>query len=201
MNYTEEELIQKYIQTIPSKYSETKKLFVIGFVGLIGSGKSYVAKKISENLSLYIASNDKIRRFLNKLGYEGDSPVQKTMEKIAESSSKHLFERKMSHIIDADLIWAHVIANNIAEQFDANLYIIHISCPEAEIIKRLEKRSTEGNLSRAGKERYFERKEIHSTHKHPGYFYKIDSSKNVDEQIEKLISKLKKVEALEPLDN
>ena len=197
MNYTDEQLIQRFVESIPSKPANTKQLFAIGFVGLVGSGKSYIAQKISKKLDLYIASNDKIRRFLNELGFAGDSPIQETLQKIAESSSCYLYKNKISHILDADLIKFHDVAIKNAQEFGARIYIIHVVCPEEIILKRLENRSHEvqkdnsKNLSRADKETYFERKELHSTLALPEFFNTLDSSQNVDMQIENLILKLK----------
>lgn len=196
MKYSDQQLIDSFIKTIKIKSSNTKELFTIGFVGIVGSGKSFVAQKISEKLNLYIASNDKIRRFLNSLGFEGDHPLQRVVRKTSLAVTKYLFENNMSHIIDADLIEFYKNAEKIADEFQSNLYIIEIKCPEKIILDRLEKRSKnlENNLSRAGKEKYFERKELHNllSKSKPEIFFRIDTSKNVDSQIDELILKFKK---------
>ena len=197
MNYSEDQLIQKFLQTIPSDPANTKKLFGLGFVGLPGSGKSFVAQKISQRLNLYVANNDKIRRFLNELGFTGESPIQKTVEKIAETVSRYLFENKISHILDADLIYFHNKAIETASDYGANFYIIQITCPEEIILNRIKNRMEEAktgaqaNFSTAGEDKYFERKKLHATLPLPNFFDKIDSSKNLETQIENLISKLK----------
>ena len=196
MNISNQDLVEKYLQNIDVKKGKTKKLFAIGFVGLNGAGKSFVAEKLSKELGLYIASNDKIRRFLNEEGFEGASPAQKLVQNIAENSTRFLFENKSSHILDADLIEFHHIAKKNADAYSAALYIVHLVCPEKLILKRLKdrnlevKNSSSSNLSRVGAERYFERKEMHSKLPMPKIFFTIDTSNDVDIQIESLVDKL-----------
>jgi dephospho-CoA kinase len=202
MNYSDEQLIEKFIRTIEVKPANTKKLFAIGFIGLTGSGKSFVAQKISQKLNLYIASNDRIRRFFNELGYAGESPLQETLQKIAESCTRYLYQHKISHIIDADLILFHELALMHAQDFNARIYIIHITCPEEIIFQRLKKRAEEiqadnsANLSRAGENKYFTRKKLHASLAFPKFFYTIDTAGEIDEQIDDLILKLKNENAI-----
>lgn len=193
----DQQLIADYIKTIKAKPYNTKKLFAIGFIGLIGVGKSFVAKKIAEKIGLYITSNDNIRRFLNQRGIEGISPNQELLQKIAEMSGDYIYKNNISHIIDADLIKFQKKARGLAEKNNAKFFLIHLVCPEKIIIERLQKRQQEitnnpnNNLSRVGTEEYFKRKKIHETVPIENVFLKINTNLELDNQLEILINKLK----------
>lgn len=198
MPHTEQELIEKYLCTIKIKPFNTKKLFAIGLIGLTGSGKSFISDRLAEKMDMFVASNDRIRRFLNKLDYKGTSPMQETVQKIAEASSAYLYRNNISHIIDADIIKFHEVARQNAEKYGAIFFIIHVICPEETILERLKKRQKEiidnpdSNLSRVGQEEYLKRKKIHQELPLPEIFFTIDTSKELSEQIDNLIGKLKK---------
>lgn len=191
-------LIDEYIESIMAKPGNTKKLFVFSFIGLNGTGKSYVTEKIAKKLDLYIASNDHIRRFLNIRGFSGESPDQLLVQKIAENSTKHLLKNRISHIIDADLIEFHGIAKKNTDEYDAKLVLVYLVCPEEVILQRLRNRSREleinpdSNLSRVGVEKYLERKKMHESLSLPEIFFTMDTSRDVENQIDALISKLEK---------
>lgn len=197
MNTYENKLIEKFIKTIDAKPSNTKKLFAIGFAGLNGVGKSFVANKLSEKLGLYVDSSDNTRRFLNEQGFEGVSPAQEMVQKIGPASSSYLYKNKISHIIDADLMKLHQITRKNASDHGAQFFLIHLVCPEDIILKRIEKRSDDilkdssSNLSRVGKEEYFKRKKLHESLPFPEIFFTIDTSEELDLQLDDLINKLK----------
>lgn len=198
MNNLEKKLFDKFIATMKVKSSNTKELFGIGFIGLFGSGKSYVAEKISEKTGLYITRNDELRRFLNKEGFPGHTPIQESVEKIGPAIGRYLYENKISIILDADLFKHYNVAQENAEKFGGKFFIVRLICPEDVILQRLEKRkehideNPESNLSRVGKEEYFERKILHEGQPLPEIFFTMDTSLDVDSQIDELINKLKK---------
>jgi predicted kinase len=199
---TDQQLIGEYIKTIKAKPYNTKKLFAIGFIGLNGVGKSFLAKKIAEKTGLYIASNDNIRRFLNQEGIEGASPNQNLLQKIAETSGDYVYKNKISHVIDADLVKFQEKAGKIAEQNNAKLFLIRLVCPEKIIIERLSRRQQEishdpdSNNSRVDMEEYFKRKKIHEAMSTEKIFFEIDTSSDFDQQLETLIKKLKQEDVL-----
>lgn len=196
MRVSESELIEKFIRTIHVDPSNTKRLFTVGFAGLNGVGKSFVARRLSEKLGLYVASNDKIRRFLNEQGFEGASPVQDMVQKIGPASSAYLYEHKISHVIDADLYQLHQITRENARNHGANFFLVRLVCPEEIILERLERREREirgnadANLSRVGKDEYFKRKRLHESLPIPETFFTIDTSGDIDSQLDLLVSKL-----------
>jgi|LFRM01.1.fsa_nt_gb predicted kinase len=199
---TDEQLIEEYIKTIKTAHNNTKKLFAIGFIGINGVGKSFVAKKLAEKIDLFIGSNDDIRRFLNNEGFKGASPNQELLQRIAEASGDWVYKNNISHIIDADLIKFQEKARAIAKQNGAKLFLVHLTCSEKIILERLQKRQQEisvnpqNNLSRVGVEEYLKRKGIHETTTIQDVFFKIDTGLKIDPQIEELINKLKQEKVL-----
>jgi len=195
MNFADEQVVEEFLKTVPLEPLNTKTLFAISFIAPTGSGKTFVAKKISEKLNLYICSNDRIRRFLNNLGFHGNHPEQRLVEKISVATTKYLLKNKISHIIDVDLIRFHELAKKQIGSYGGRLYMIHIICPEELAIERIKGRqkniesNTEDNLSRGTVEDYYERMELHKTLKYPDFFFEIDTSIDVDEQINNLILK------------
>lgn len=200
---TDQQYIDKYINEIETQPNNTKELFSIGIIGLNGSGKSTFANALGEKLNLYVASNDRIRRWLNEHSFEGESPAQDLLQKIAEASSRYLYENRISHIIDADLIKFHQNAKTNAANYDASLHIIHITIPEDIAIQRLEKRieniqnGRENGLSMVGPDEYMRRKKIHSETDLPqDILLTIDGSYDIIENVDKTIQKLKEINAI-----
>ena len=133
-------------------------------IGLPGSGKSTLSQRLSVDLGgMHIASNDVIRRYLNSKGYKGILPKQSLLEDIAESSSELLFDRGVSHIIDADLLMFLDSAVDRARAASFSPFIIHVTAPEDTILRRLTERVKEvDNPSLVGTDDYFKRKKVHS---------------------------------------
>ncbi|EKE10968.1 MAG: hypothetical protein ACD_15C00165G0005 [uncultured bacterium] len=193
----EEKIIDDFMKSVLADSQKTKQLFAIGFIGLIGSGKSCVAQKISQKLGLYVASGDGIRRFLDKNGITGERIVTRLMKRIGENFFHYLCQNNVSSIIDVDMIKHYDFFKDESEKFGAKLFVVKIDCPEEIILERIEKRSKDNelgkgaNLSRAGKKEYFKRKKLHETASLPKIFFNINTEKDVDEQIDGLILKLK----------
>lgn len=144
------------------KPSNTHRLFVIAFIGLPGTGKSYISKKLSSLLDIPICNNDEIRRFLNELGYSGEAPAQDIVEFVAERRIGHLLINKTSHIIDADVVSFQEQVGQLVHKHDAKLYLIRIVAREEAVLKRLgDRRRVGSSFSRAGAGKYLERKKLH----------------------------------------
>ncbi len=164
---SDQEYIESYLKTIDTPSGNTKRLFAIGMIGLNGSGKSTIAEALGKELNIYVASNDKIRRWMNEQGFSGDAPRQDLLQHIAETSSQYLYNQQISHIIDADLLKFHENARQKAEASAARFFLIRVITPEEVILERLGRRKEKINtkeattLSRAGAEEYFKRKQIH----------------------------------------
>jgi predicted kinase len=165
---TTEEYIDAYLATIPLPKVSHTPLFAVGMVALPGTGKSTFASALASELGLYVASNDRIRRWLNEeQGIPGDAPHQELLQAIAEASSKYLFKNNISHILDNDLVKFHELARLNARDGGAEFFLFHLEAPEAVILERLSIRQVDitsgssANLSRAGADEYYRRKQVH----------------------------------------
>ena len=194
MNLIKENLFKKFISTIDYKPNNTLRPFVIVFIGLHGSGKSYISKKISNILNIPVCSNDEIRRFLNKQGFKGEKSVQDILKYIAESGTEQLLKDKVSHIIDADIIAFQKEVQERVLKYGAKIYFIKIISSEEYILKRLKQRKkTKDSMSLTGIESYYDRKKIHEKFKvnKIDVIINNDPGNNLNIQLDKLIKILK----------
>ncbi len=187
----QEALLQEYIQSLEYVPNNTKRSFVVGLVGVTGSGKSTVARKLAENANLFVASNDAIRRFLNSKGFEGDSPVQHVLEYMAVACGDYLDERHVSRVLDADLLMFIDTARQRAEEHGFKFYLVHIVAPDALIRERIKHRlentvDGSGEHSRAGIDAYERRLELHTQAQLPEFDFEIHTDEPLDEQIDRL---------------
>lgn len=191
-----EQLLAKFLELIPINEQPTKQLFVVAMIGLPGVGKTTFAKALHEKTGIYITSNDVIRRFLNKQGYPGVTPVQETAKYIAENSSKYLYEHNISHVIDGDILNFYDVARKNAMNYGARFYLVELTAPEELVRERIQERqknTAEGGEveSLAGLEEFAERKQLHGRINKPNADFVINSEKELDPQIDDFIQLLK----------
>lgn len=100
---------------------KTKKPIVVAMIGLVGSGKSTVAKELAKHISATVIEGDTIRVFLRKENekYEG-------MRKIAENAMENVICKGGNVILDSDHIDAkkRAILREKAKKLGAVLYFI-----------------------------------------------------------------------------
>lgn len=88
-----------YLESISVTSRKTKKPIIVAMVGLVGSGKSTIARELAKHISATVIEGDTIRVFLRKEGekYEG-------MRQIAEDTMEEVVRRGGNAIIDSDHI-------------------------------------------------------------------------------------------------
>jgi len=191
-----EALLQEYLKQLACTPHNTKQLFAVGMVGLVGSGKSTVATELARRCNLFITRNDAIRRFLNAKGLAGDHPAQQTLEYIAESTGKWLYAHKVSHVIDADLLKFSELARQNAVAGQARFYLIKLECPDTIIRERILLRAKQvqqgsDNDSRADISEYERRKAIFEASVQPEYDFVVRTDQPLDAQLDIFCVRLK----------
>ena len=152
---------------------------------------------MSEKTGLYITANDKIRRILEKLGYDVDHEYRTLVESLANDRTRYMLKNGVSMIIDANMNGFYEMAINNFKEFDARLFFIKLECSEEVILDRIDKRLVNGdanNYSKAGRESYFTNKEKFKLKPFPEelIFATINTCDNIDSQIDEVIDKLSK---------
>jgi len=192
-NSTREIIFKEIVSEIP--LNPEKVVYGISFIAGPGMGKSTVAKKISEKLNLYITENDRIRRIMEKYGYDGENEHLKLSQELSNDRTIYMLENRTSMIIDANLAFFYQMALDNFNKYSGKIYFVEINCSEKEILRRIEvrKRDFSNTSSRADKDKYFEYREKIKSKPVPKelIFYTIDSEKDLDYQIHELSKKIK----------
>ena len=176
---------------IPNKKPEKK--IILCPVGLVGAGKTTVLKPLSKKLGLIRISGDELRMILKKYGYN--------FIKTEELSKKIIFKylkKDYSIAADFDCISHKKVFSDIAKEYNAKIFWIHINPPEAFIIKKLKNihnlKHDHPKLfknAEVGLSDYFRRKPLHAKINFP-FIYVFNTSKNnLKEQIEEAYQKIK----------
>ncbi len=191
---TDQQYIDAYLATIKVAPGNTKAVFLIGMVGLVGVGKSTFAQALSDRIGLYVASNDTIRRWLNEQGIPGVSPRQDLVQKIAEASSRYLYAHNISHILDADLVEHYSTARRYSDEFGVRFFLLHLVASEQTILARIEKRVAEAaeTGSKAGHAEYQVRRDFHEKlGLPPGISLTVSTEGSIADEVEKVVVFLK----------
>ncbi len=120
---TKKELkVQKlFLKRISIKKHKTKRPIVVAMVGLVGSGKSSIAKELANLIGANIIRGDEIRIFLRK-----EKEQYKNTSKIGANIAIEILGRRGSVILDSDFIDSkkRTVIAKIARKFRARLVFI-----------------------------------------------------------------------------
>lgn len=190
------DLIDVYLATLAASPHNTKKLFALGFIGFPGTGKSTVADRLKSKLGIPVSSNDQIRRYLNKLGFEGSSPRQDLMRDFAELRTSWYYSHQTSVIIDANFTEQWQRSQKLAETYNAKLLLIQVTCERYEALRRIDVRLRSGDSlgSSLGDKEAYERA-IRQSYNNPipskNIYFHINSQQPLDAQIDQLVGRLR----------
>lgn len=171
-----------------------RKLFIIALVGVVGSGKTHVAKILARRLGAKRITTDDVRVSLRGRGKSyGQAPA--ITARLAERALLH----GKSVILDFDAInpARREEVNARAEKFGARVLTVEVRTPERLILARLrEKRYTPGDLFLDAAEAvraYFERKKFRTKFrgKHFTQDFTIDNSRSLAPQTAKIVPAIK----------
>jgi len=197
---TEDELIIKFKRNIPDSLLKEEKapFIVIAFIGLTGVGKTTLAYLLSKHLKLPVFSHDQARTFMEKHGFS--SSDRDLVERLNYERIIYCVTHKISHIIDGDILSYYQDVKTLIESYNGTLYLINVVCPENIVHERLEAREKDINrqikckfCSKAGWDFYLKRRKLHLQAEYPeNFFFTVDSSKDIQNQIKRLVFKIKR---------
>ena len=144
--FIEENLILKQIP--PKKYENP---FIIALSGYSGSGKSHIAKVLSQSLGLYIVGGDSVRQKVYQDEELKNLPleeIQKLTNKVSELKIKKLLENNISIVIDRSL--SSLESLKILKSFNCKVLLINIISDHEQNIKRIINRTDDYSLGGYG---------------------------------------------------
>jgi predicted kinase len=184
-------------------YARTRPVLFIT-VGLVGTGKTTLAQALAKRLGLVVIASDVIRKQLagvplNEHRFEDfDGGIysaelsRKTYDKILSGAGDILSDGG-SVILDASFIRAEerLKAKRLAEEANADFFIIECTLDEANIQKRLARRLKERSVSDGRWEIYRPQKEAFDPVKEaaPQKHAIIDTSKPLGENVKRILDK------------
>lgn len=166
--------------------------FLIGLVGLVGSGKTHAAKFFVKELGAVHIRTDAIRVQLRKQGKTYDAAPR-----IARKQWENALARGRSVIADFDAIRPErqKELRNTAGRFQAKPIFVEIKTPQSLILKRLQRHSYSKNdiFRNAGEaiRIYFIRRKLHRRPLRPKPDFVINNARPLEPQLAKVIKKLK----------
>ncbi|MFC1663093.1 AAA family ATPase [Patescibacteria group bacterium] len=197
MTVDEKNLCRQFEKTIKVPRQKLRPPLMIGLFGKIGSGKSTVAQLIAKKIPVVVLRTDIPRTMIiKKFGHKYNTI--KRVKRIVSGTVLDLLGQNISVLIDA----GNLGQNNrqsfvrLAKKHKTKMIWLHITCPESEILRRINKRQhlKDGLLEfgeLADVKLYFNRKKIYEKNKKKiNYFATINTNKPLASQINKLVKRL-----------
>ncbi|MEA3254972.1 MAG: AAA family ATPase [Candidatus Altiarchaeota archaeon] len=182
-----------------------KKPMLLLVMGLPGTGKSYLAKRIARKVGASILRTDEIRKELAGIhqnehrhedfgiGLYTEEMTQKTYKGMYERA-KEILKKGDSCILDATFSkkTQREGAYEIAKELNTNYLIIECICPEEIVIKRMEERSKDQKaVSDATFRIYHGMKDVYEPLGDDEIHITVDTSKNLDENLRLVLREIK----------
>ncbi|MCK4553430.1 AAA family ATPase [Candidatus Parcubacteria bacterium] len=128
---SKEQRAQKaFFSTLEVKERTTKQPVIVAIVGLVGSGRSFVAKKLAKHISATVIEGDKIRIELRKqnVSYE-------KAQIIAENTIIEVIKRGGNVVVDSDNVTEEkrITLQDITELMGATLFYIR-TCMDPDVM-------------------------------------------------------------------
>ena len=170
---------------------------LIATCGLMGSGKSALARELSRDLGLSLESSDRIRksragRAPGARGAEGygegiysPAATRATYRALLEGAGRELREGR-SVVVDATFRRAadRAAFRDLARRLGVDFYLVHIRCDQALTRERLQLRSSQPGEVSDGRWELFPRQAAEFEAPEPGEAIEVDSSLPLDQEVD-----------------
>ncbi|HHX32612.1 MAG TPA: AAA family ATPase [Mollicutes bacterium] len=141
----QKQIINYFLENNPIIKGSAKRPYIILFDGISGTGKSTIARIISEKLDVVVLNNDKVRQFLSRTNYIKKSryPLlasQKLVKKIQYYRIKESIKNNNICVLDGNVINGFEDYIKFFKRNNIKYYIVKIKYNRRKVIKRLYKR-------------------------------------------------------------
>lgn len=163
-------------------------------IGVVGSGKTYVAEKLARRLRFLHIRTDELRV---RQRAQSRRKIETNIMPLVKQPLREALGRGRSVILDADFIhpqrrWE---LNRIAENFDARMYYVYVWAPESLILTRLRKhRYTKNDLFQNYREAirvYYMRRRWHRHLPRLSNLFVIKNNRPLEPQLSKIVKVIK----------
>lgn len=188
--------MQAYEKTLALPEQPPRKQFIVCPAGLIGSGKTTVAKRLAEKLNLVRISGDEIRKVLKDhgLGYDG-------LVRIGGELTKKYLSQGYSMVLDSDAMSprSKVVIDRAEQELGVLPIWVHINTPEEAILERLRTYKDRFPFKDADDAvaNYMRRKNLHENLEGIPFIYTFDTSRtDLENQIGEAVILIENLVAL-----
>lgn len=145
MNYKNlnnaDEIKKMFLKLNPIPKGNVFKPYLILFDGITGTGKSTVAKIISEKTDIVVLNNDKVRQFIYRTNFSNDwEDIQKLVKKIQYYRIENTLKNNNNCLLDCNMSNNFETKISMIKQFNFNYYIIKLIYDREKVIKRINNR-------------------------------------------------------------
>lgn len=169
-----------------------KRKLLIAFIGPVGSGKTYIARRLSQRLGAVHIRTDDIRVALRKRGKS-----YSTAGRMAKHRAEGALEKGKSIVLDFDAVRSAKQREyrKFAKRFGARSVFIKVRTPEKIILSRLRRhRYTRRDLFQSAAEAirvYFMRRKFHQRKLKSKPDFVINNARPLEPQIRRIVKNLK----------
>jgi len=200
------DIMDIFLKQNPIPKGKIKNPYLILIDGISGTGKSTVAKIISEKTDIVVLNNDKIRRFIYQTSFNNIIEIEKLVKKIQYYRIEQVLKNGNNCLLDGNISSDFETKISILKQINYKFYIIKLIYDREIVMERVKNRKFDENTflingsetinySKGNIDTFLTmEKEKYSIPKEYIYF-EIDTSKDIksiEKQIEKLIEKIEK---------
>lgn len=192
-----EQIIEQHTQLLTPKEVKTDKPYILGLIGLYGSGKTTVADKIEKVLPFTKFGTDPLRRIMEE--GQVDSKLiddNRVIAYIGLQILERIMQKRLNVIVDADLRDKpyRQLIESMAHELGYEVILLNVTVPEQELVRRIRKRQERepSKFIRKNMQRHYtERKHIHNKYPLPdNVFMEIVNDQDLDTQMDELKRRL-----------